>query len=250
MAQASRLVRLKALARSIALYHATPRRFRHMTDLYRRFVTPGDLVFDIGAHVGDRVRAFRKLGARVVAVEPQPDPYRFLTILFGRDPDVALVRAAVSDAAGRAMLHVNSANPTVSTLSEAFVAAADGADGWHEQRWDDAMRVDTLTLDDLIADHGRPAFVKIDVEGHEDAVLGGLTQVVPAVSVEFTTLQRHVAHRALDRLDALGPYRYGPALGETHRLVRDTPMTGREIRAWLDALPDAANSGDIYAWRA
>jgi len=32
----------------------------------------GDRVFDIGAHVGDRVASFRRLGARIVAVEPQP----------------------------------------------------------------------------------------------------------------------------------------------------------------------------------
>ena len=45
---------------------------RRWTQLYARFVKPGDLVFDIGAHVGDRVAAFRRLGARVVALEPQP----------------------------------------------------------------------------------------------------------------------------------------------------------------------------------
>ena len=32
----------------------------------------GDLVFDVGSHVGDRIAAFRRLGARVVACEPQP----------------------------------------------------------------------------------------------------------------------------------------------------------------------------------
>ena len=42
-----------------------------MDTLYRRFLRPGDLAFDVGAHVGDRVASFRRLGARVVAVEPQ-----------------------------------------------------------------------------------------------------------------------------------------------------------------------------------
>jgi hypothetical protein len=41
-----------------------------MDRLYSRFVRPGDLVFDIGAHVGDRVASFRRLGAHVVAAEP------------------------------------------------------------------------------------------------------------------------------------------------------------------------------------
>ena len=43
-----------------------------MDALYARFVRPGDLAFDIGSHVGDRIGSFRRLGARVVALEPQP----------------------------------------------------------------------------------------------------------------------------------------------------------------------------------
>ncbi len=65
-----------------------------MDALYRRFVRPDDLVFDIGAHVGDRVAAFRRLGARVVALEPQPGPMRALRLLHGRDPGVVLMAAA------------------------------------------------------------------------------------------------------------------------------------------------------------
>ena len=58
-----------------------------MDRLYGHFVRPGDLVFDIGAHVGDRVASFRRLGARVVAVEPQPAMVRALRLLYGRDAD-------------------------------------------------------------------------------------------------------------------------------------------------------------------
>ena len=43
-----------------------------------QFVKPGDLVFDIGAHLGNRTRAFVALGCRVVAVEPQPHVARML----------------------------------------------------------------------------------------------------------------------------------------------------------------------------
>lgn len=37
---------------------------------YRQFVKSGDLVFDVGANVGNRTAVFLRLGARVVAVEP------------------------------------------------------------------------------------------------------------------------------------------------------------------------------------
>jgi hypothetical protein len=60
------------ILRSLRIYYGGAQRRRDMTALYAPFVKPGDLAFDLGAHVGDRVAAFRALGCRVVAVEPQP----------------------------------------------------------------------------------------------------------------------------------------------------------------------------------
>jgi FkbM family methyltransferase len=218
-----------------------------MDELYGSFVRPGDLVFDIGAHVGDRIASFRRLGARVVALEPQPGPARALRLLYGGDPNVSLVAAAAGDAEGEITLHVNSANPTVSTASAAFIDAAEGAHGWEGQAWDASVTVPCCTLDGLAAEHGRPAFVKIDVEGFEDRVFMGLTHPVPALSFEFTTIARDVASRCLERLAQLGPYRFDVALGETQARVFGTWVTGEAMASYLDALPHAANSGDVYA---
>ena len=68
----SRVDRVVGLVRSLAIYHLIPRRQRPLRALYGEFVAPGDLAFDIGAHVGNRTRALVALGCRVVAVEPQP----------------------------------------------------------------------------------------------------------------------------------------------------------------------------------
>ena len=65
--------RAAGLLRSLVIYHAIPLRQRRLRTLYQQFVRPGDLVFDIGAHAGNHVRAFSALGCRVVALEPQPD---------------------------------------------------------------------------------------------------------------------------------------------------------------------------------
>src|SRR5262244_2350038 len=85
----------RGVIRSLRIYYGDRQRRGALDRHYARFVAKGDLVFDIGSHVGDRVAAFRRLGARVVAVEPQPALARTLRVLFGRDSGVALVRSAV-----------------------------------------------------------------------------------------------------------------------------------------------------------
>ena len=237
----------RAVMRSVRLYHGPQAPKAAMDALYARFVGKDDLVFDVGAHVGDRVASFRRLGAGVVALEPQPGPMRAIRLICGRDPNVTLLPLAAGDRAGRITLHVNSANPTVSTASAEFVRAAEGAGGWEGQVWDRAIEVEMTTLDALAARYGAPDFVKIDVEGFEDCVLAGLSQAPRALSFEFTTIERAVAHRALARLAALGVARFNVALGETQRLVFDEPVSAAAMGAWIDGLPHAANSGDVYA---
>ena len=141
---------------------------------------------------------------------------------------------------------INSDNPAVSSVSSAFVAAADGAPGWETQRWSEFAEVEVTTLDALIARHGVPAFIKLDVEGFEAEALFGLSRAVRALSFEFTTIQPDVALVCIERCTAMGYARFNAALGESQTMIGEW-VDGREIARWLSALPQAANSGDIYA---
>jgi FkbM family methyltransferase len=239
----------RGIVRSLLIYYGTRGHGAAMDRMYARFVRPGDLVFDAGAHVGDRVAAFRRLEARVVAIEPQPALVRTLRLLYGRDRDVMVEPAALGDKPGTIELKLNIDNPSVSTASDEFVAAAHGAPGWDDQAWTGRITVAMTTLDALIARHGVPRFIKIDVEGFEAQALAGLTQPVAALSFEFTIIQRDVALAALDRCVALGFTGFDAALGESQQLVHGAWRSAEDIRRWLVDLPNAANSGDIYAVR-
>jgi FkbM family methyltransferase len=237
---------LASLRRSLDVYYGDSKRDAAMDALYARFVKPGDLAFDIGSHVGDRIGGFRRLGAHVVALEPQPLCARVIRAIYAGDPDVTLVESACGDRPGTLTLRINSANPTVSTASKEFIGAADGAGGWEGQVWDTEIEVPCTTMDALVAQFGAPAFAKVDVEGFEDTVLAGLSRPLPALSFEFTTIQRDVAKRCLDRLASLGRYGFDLALGESQALNFGRWVSAADMAAHIAALPHEANSGDVY----
>jgi FkbM family methyltransferase len=238
-----------ALARSLAIYYGVPFRARRLRGFYRQFVPPGSLCFDIGAHVGNRIRCWRSLGARVVAVEPHPDLLRVLRLLYGADPAVHLVPAALGSAPGTAPLLVDEGNLTVSTLSADWVERVSADPSFDGLRWQRVSETTVTTLDDLIARFGDPAFVKIDVEGFEAEVLAGASRPLRALSFEYLECALELALDCLDRLAQLGPYRYNWSRGESHRLVSAGWIDADGMRRLVERAGLGSGSGDIYAKR-
>lgn len=243
------LRRTIGLLRSLVHYWR-PGRQKGLRRMYAPFVVPGELVFDVGAHLGDRTAAFSALGGRVVALEPQPDLVSWLGLLVGRRPGVSIVAEAVGREPGMAHLAVSDATPTLSTL----------ANGWRERivrenptfrgaRWNRFVEVPVTTLDALIDRYGEPSFCKIDVEGHEAEVLAGLSRPLEALSVEFVRGSLDVAVDCVRRIDSLGDYEFNAILGEgrSYALASWTDADG--MLTWLAGGAGAASSGDLYARR-
>ena len=238
---------LKAIGRSFDVYYRDGARTARMDRLHAQLVPPNALAFDIGAHVGDRTGSFLRLGAKVVALEPQPHVFRALRLIYAQTHQATLLCQAAGAAPGTIELNVNSNNPTITTASPDLIHAAQTAEMWQGQVWDRKIKVPVSTLDALITQHDIPDFVKIDVEGHELAVLNGLSQPLPLLSFEFTTIQRDVAADCINRLTQLGNFEYNLSLGEDHALGYDRWIRAKDMQAALMALPTVANSGDVFA---
>jgi FkbM family methyltransferase len=242
-----RIDRSLGLLRSLVIYWR-PGRQRGLRGLYRPFVSPGDLVFDVGAHLGDRTAAFSRLGARVVALEPQPRIRRWLERLVGRDPRVTVREEAVGSEVGTARLAISRRNPTVSSLAERWTSELPSRnEGFENVHWEESVEVAVTTLDALIDLYGLPSFCKIDVEGFEAEALLGLSRAIPALSFEFVAGAMEVAIACVRRLQSLGHYEFNAVRGEKRDFVSSQWMSGEEMTAWLRGGAGGASSGDVYA---
>ncbi|BDA86448.1 hypothetical protein Sa4125_39900 [Aureimonas sp. SA4125] len=243
---AARFASAIGLIRSLLVYHGQPWQVMAMRRFMRALVKPGALAFDIGAHAGNRSLALAKAGARVVAVEPQPAFRKILQrIASGRAIDVR--GEAVGRADGSARLKISRRHPTLSSIIPDWPGRIGATRGFESVEWDEEIEVPMVTLDALIRRHGRPDFVKIDVEGSEADVLEGLSQALPLISFEYLPAAMDIAERCLDRLSQLGPYEFNLVVGERQRFHAEGWMPAGDFRHFLRCVSLSGASGDVYA---
>ena len=149
-----------------------------------------DLIFDIGANHGVKAEIFLKLGARVIAVDPDVSNQKTLTEHFLayrlRRKPIVVVGKAVSDRNGHETFWVSEPGFEMNTLNAKWAETLekDPARFGRTFEFREKRQVETITLERLISTYGRPFYIKIDVEGYEPNVLKGLETAVPYVSFE------------------------------------------------------------------
>lgn len=215
---------------------------------YGQFIESGGLCFDIGANHGMRSEVFLALGARVVAVEPQPHCIQRLRARFGPDRNFHLVPSAVGAESGEATLHLGKSD-LISTLSEDWLAEAKAVPELSEIGWEGSISVPVTTLEALIAKHGLPDFCKIDVEGFELEVLRGLRQPLPMLSLEYTKWRTEPTLDCIAHLQTLGDYRFNVSELETMRFGLEEWVSAGAVCGLLSEIhgEQEFGYGDVYA---
>src|SRR4029077_8548533 len=138
--------------------------------LIRHLVEAGTTALDVGASIGIYAAEMARYAEKVIAFEANPQVAAFARKVAARNVEV--INVALSSRAGRTPLTVplNAKGRTVTEL--ASVAP--------QQRSENAITIDVETrrLDDFPI--ANCSFIKIDVEGHEEAVLDGAAALIAA----------------------------------------------------------------------
>lgn len=218
-----------------------------MSSFYSQFFKADDLVFDVGANLGNRSQAFLKQGARVVAFEPQSVCAQRLRDLFQSNDRFDLEQCVLGDTGGNVdMLLCDSS--TISSLSTDWIDAVQKSGRFSNYSWNKKESVQMTTLDRMIEKYGAPKFVKIDVEGSELKVLRGLSSPVSSASFEFVPEFIDSTYKCIRHLESLGAASFNYCVGEELKLVLDGYVSASEMIAILSEFvaSDPTNFGDVY----
>lgn len=213
-----------------------------MLSFFANFVSPGDLVFDVGTNVGDLTQIFLDLGGRVICIEPQPSCIEILKKRFKGNTKVFIVEKGLADREGILTFYVSSKNHATSTFSLKFKNES----RYKHRVWDETKKVAVTTLDKIIEEFGIPKFCKIDVEGFEPQVIGGLHRKIPALSFEFTKELLDDTKKCLNHLALIGQPKFNYSLAMRYCLSNNRWMTAEQIIKDLNLKNNKYLSGDIF----
>ena len=159
--------------------------YKKRNDAYKlsllpRYVKPGSLVLDIGAHVGFYTRELAKLAGRegkVVAFEPDPINFGFLKKNTADLPQVKVRHMAVPTSTGSGKLF---RSRTLNVDHRMYSESPDSA----------AIVVETVSVDDFTESQSpSPGFIKMDIQGFEFEAFIGMRKTLkahhPVILTEF-----------------------------------------------------------------
>jgi FkbM family methyltransferase len=217
---------------------------KKMMDFYAGFISPGDLVFDAGANIGAYCDVFQALGARVVAIEPNPVCCERLKLI-ARRSSLIIENCAVGDAPGTASMNICSES-TLSTLSNQWYETARTSAIHGGQQWQGTIEVRVTTLDSLAEKYGVATFIKIDVEGFEDRVLAGMSIAPKVLSFEFHFALLNVASACLNNPVLRNGYHFNYIEGMDPRFRLPQWVGASEIEKILAEVRSPEEYGEIF----
>jgi len=241
------LKKTKGWIKSKFIYEWNPVKRRKKLGFYRSMIANGNLCFDVGSHMGDRVDTWMALGATVVGIEPQPAFSEYLQKKYRGNRNYHHEPVAIGSEVGSAIMKISSEYPTISTLSgEQWTEKMNNATTKNLE-YDKEVSVSLTTIDELIKKHGTPNFIKIDVEGFELEVLKGLSNKVDAISFEFLNTNKRAIEDCIKRLKELGFSQFNWSYEESFDFHFEFWQKDETVLESINSFEKDIFTGDVYA---
>jgi FkbM family methyltransferase len=232
---------IKEVFRPIIKFYYKSRARLTLHKFYQQFVDPKELVFDIGAHMGETTRALLKIGAKVIAAEPNPVAANTLKHKYGENKNLTVVQKGIGGSEGRKEFFIDETNTQLSTFSK----------DWNNLRSANheinILNIETVSLDYLIKSYGVPKFCKIDVEGFEVQVLSGLSHKIQYISFEFSKDFISEINHCIGKVLTLGDAEFNFTLYSRYKLELKEWVSGNRLIMILHSYPNYDLTGDIIA---
>jgi len=218
---------------------------RKALKLFKQFIRKDDLVFDCGANNGIYTDYFLSLNTKVICIEANKDCSNYLLKKYTHQSFVTIVNKGLSKQIGKAIFNISS-NDQVSSFSSDFIDVYSNINPTFN--WDKKQEVAVTNLDQLINVYGIPAFCKIDVEGYELKVLEGLTQAIPALSIEFNKPFLQDTIKCLHLLSQIDDYIFNISYYENFKLENKKWLNLGKMTSFLNSeIPSNILTGELYA---
>lgn len=239
----SNIYYLKSLKKSKAEKEATENR----KEFYSQFLKKGELYYDVGANLGNRIEPVLKIGAKVVAIEPQETCYKFLEKKYGSR--IQLVKKGLGEKEEVKEFFMSGSH-TISSFSRNWIESVKKSGRFSQYKWDKKKLIEIITLDGLIEKYGTPKFIKIDVEGYELEVLKGLSKPVNFISFEYTVPeQTSLAISCIEQISkiAAGHIECNYSKGESMKWANESWLSADGMIAFIKSEKfEKPGFGDIY----
>jgi FkbM family methyltransferase len=193
------------------------------------------LIFDIGANEGRFAEeCFRKHeNCQVILVEPNPELLNGLEEKF-KNKNVKIINKLVSSKSNLKIdFYVNNLS-VISTASHDWINNS----RFKDSNWKEAIKIESISLDDLIVSYGTPDILKVDVEGYELEVFEGLTSKQKKICFEWAEEQYDKINKTCDHLKSIGYKDFGFIDGDQYLLEATEYTSWEKSNFHLDIIPE------------
>jgi len=143
----------------------------NQTEIVKKYVRKGDIVIDIGAHVGYYTLLMAQLvgkNGKVYSFEPDPVNFQLLkkSVEINGFENVVLIQKAVSNITDKVKLFLGDDDSAINRIYDAKLGDAK-----------ESIDVDSVTIDEYFKENDELInFIKLDSEGSEVKIINGMKQ--------------------------------------------------------------------------